>query len=137
MERFYFIVLSIAVVLLILILTIIGILMARKNVSTFPPTMSQCPDTWKIATDGSSCLIPTGTSSKNVGNIYNDATNTTLTRMFSTNTPGISADHSSVLFSDSGWSAGPYAGMTSTCAQKQWTTRFNLNWDGVSNYNGC
>ena len=55
MELFYNIVLLIAVVLLILCLTYIGIVISSnkkigESVSDFPPTKSSCPDNWEAKT---------------------------------------------------------------------------------------
>jgi len=54
MEFFYIIVSLIAVVVLILVLTFIGLMIQNGNkTQTFPPNTSQCPDLW--IPDGSYC----------------------------------------------------------------------------------
>ena len=69
MDRFFIIVLSIAVVLLILILTFIGLMMksTSTNNAVFPPVVNTCPDYWSVGMDTSSCAIPTDSTQKNVG----------------------------------------------------------------------
>jgi hypothetical protein len=71
MEDFYFYTLVVAVVLLIIMLTMIGITMSYKNsLQSFPPTDNKCPDYWEIAPDGY-CQYPgSGTATKaiNYGN---------------------------------------------------------------------
>ena len=142
MEFFYIIVLSIAVILLILILTLIGILMkqSKKTGGTFPPIVNNCPDYWVIASDGKSCTIPTKTSStdaqKNAGSLYGSdiILDITASGSFPTKTPGFSTSGSTIDFTDAGWSA---QGKTSTCAQKQWAQKWGIAWDGITNNNTC
>jgi hypothetical protein len=135
MDRFYIIVLSIAVIFLILTLTFAGIAMNGKSTAIYPPVLSTCPDTWLLSTtDQSSCIIPLSTGA-NTGNIYQ---NGVISAQMNTNTtPGFNSSTNSIQFSDPGWSAGLYAGNSSVCAQKAWAYRFNVHWDGVSNYNSC
>jgi hypothetical protein len=136
MEAFYIIVLSIAIILLILVLTYVGIQMTSANSatkkSTFPPQASSCPDYWQsVTTDTSSCLIPTK-NSQNVGKIY-DASNGSLLLNSST-TYGLNTMSNSINFANSRWATG---GVNTICAQKSWANQYGLMWDGVSNYNSC
>lgn len=68
MEDFYFYTLVVAVILLIVMLTMIGITMSYKNsLQSFPPTDNKCPDYWEIAPDGY-CRYPgSGTGGINYG----------------------------------------------------------------------
>jgi hypothetical protein len=134
MDKFYIIVLSIAAVLLILILTYVGLLMTSKSASTqnFPPTVASCPDYWPSGVDPSSCAIPVS-GSKNTGSIY-DINNNNAILLNGNNTPGYSATNKAVVFAHEGWSAG---GSNTTCAQKKWATQYGIQWDGISNFNGC
>lgn len=133
MDRFYIIVLSIAVVLLILILTIIGLMMksTSTNTAVFPPIVNTCPDYWTIGLDASSCAIPTDSTQKNVGSIY-DSNNKLL--LISANTYGLNQTNKDIIFSDPGWVKG---GASAICAQQKWANQYNIMWDGVTNYNGC
>lgn len=132
MDIFYIIVLSIAAVLLILILTYIGLLMKSPKAATssFPPTINTCPDYWSIGTDPSSCAIPSS-GSKNQGSIYDNTFKLILTPK---NTPGINLTNNDIVLSHEGWTAG---GASTICAQKKWANQYGIQWDGVSNYNGC
>jgi hypothetical protein len=130
MELFHVIVLTVALVILILLLTFIGILMAKQKTSlTYPPAYNTCPDYWSVATDGSSCVIP-NYGGINTGKLY---TGMVLDpSVFST--PGFTAATSTtpnqINFKASGWNG-------TVCSQKTWTANYNVVWDGVSNYNSC
>jgi hypothetical protein len=126
MEAFYLIVLSIALLILILILTYIGVKMSSKEIITtpFPPVMSTCPDYWRV--DGSYCVVPIN-GSKNTGDIY-DANGTVSL----SSTPGVNGN--TVNFGDQGWVAN---GVNPVCSQKTWSNLHGIQWDGVSNYNSC
>lgn len=118
---FYFIVSSIAVVILIIALVGIGIAFnTPNNAEVFPTVPNKCPDYWTY--DGSSCTIPTGTN----------AINAPTGEMTAGNTPGLSS--TKIDFHDSGWSSG---GTSTVCKQKQWADKYKVKWDGVTNYNNC
>jgi hypothetical protein len=130
MELFHVIVLSVALVILILLLTFIGILMAKQKSSlTYPPTYNTCPDYWSVAADGSNCTIP-NYDGINTGKLYNGKV--LDQSVFST--PGFSAATNTtpnqINFNDSGWSKN-------ICKQKTWATNYSVVWDGISNYNSC
>jgi len=118
---FYFIVLIIAIIILILALTSVGLLISRLNASKkFPPSATNCPDYWVINTDGS-CTIPSGTNAPASG--YTTA-----------NTPGISSSRDNINFNDAKWKD---QGTSELCAKKKWANTYNVIWNGVSNYNAC
>lgn len=129
MDSFYFIVLSIATVILILLLIILGVLMSySKNKITHPPSYSKCPDYWTLdTTDNKSCAIP-----------VNSSTDTTKFNIPSTgynninNTPGYTS--TKIDFTDGGWKT---RSKTRECAIKDWTNKYGVEWDGISNFNGC
>jgi hypothetical protein len=125
MDIFYVIVLSVAVVLLIIILTFIGIKMANnkttEGTNSFPPQYATCPDYWQVNSDGT-CAIP-ASGGRNYGSI-------------NPNNPspvGYDSSKKSINFNASGWAATG----TSICNQKAWANSNGVTWDGVSNYNGC
>ena len=132
MDIFYIIVSTIAIVLLALILTYVGLLMSRQqNVSTvFPPNSGKCPDYWTLATDGSSCMIPVS-GSKNVGSIYQGGNLLLDSRK---GTYGLNPSFTSINFSDAAWMTG---GKSAICSQRKWANQYGIIWDGVSNYNSC
>jgi hypothetical protein len=50
------------------------------------------------------------------------------------NTVGYDRAKNIINFNDTRWSSG---GKISVCAQKDWANKYNIMWDGVSNYNSC
>ncbi len=121
MESFHTIVLTIAVIILILVLTVIGIMMTNKTYdsSVYPPTTNECPDYWTSNGSGN-CTA----GSVNIGdNSWKTGTHTTK---------GLSG--TTVDFNDAGWSSN---GGTALCNQKDWAIKYGISWDGVANYNGC
>ena len=119
METFYIIVLSIAVVLLILILTFVGIMMKTQDSSTvFPPTVNTCPDFWTVS-DGSCNIITIGKNAL--------ASNPTDPNVAPYPKSG-KIDPNDPLWSKNG---------SAICNQKKWANNASISWDGVSNYNGC
>jgi len=133
MDIFYIIVLTVATIILILMLTYIGIQMRNKTGTsgTYPPVATMCPDYWTVGSDGVSCVIPSSSTSKNAGTLYNTGN---VLQITSTTTPGYNSGNVTINFTDKGWSS---TGKTSACAQKQWSSTNSIVWDGVSNYNGC
>jgi len=153
MDSFYTIVLSIAVVILILILTYIGVIMSYNNgAGTFPPQYSMCPDYWNVSSvDSNSCLIPTDVTHKNIGPISKKSDGKLLSSLYDSagklllnksNTPGIYCDGTScsgnklnaINFGDAGWTK---SGISPVCAKRTWANNFGIVWDGISNYNSC
>jgi hypothetical protein len=138
---FYTIVILIAIVLLIIILTYIGIQLNFKKDSSvqFPPVANTCPDYW--VSDGSYCIVPAN-GKTNIGTIY-DKTNGTILLTPNTTYGFVSANtmvgntvitNPRIDFSVIGWSS---MGKSSLCQQKDWSNKYNIIWDGVSNYNNC
>jgi hypothetical protein len=131
MDYFYIIVSSILVIFLILILTYYGIVLQNKikgNTAYPPQPPAQCPDYWTLADDGT-CNIPV-IGSKNSGTIYNG--NTIV--LSSSNTFGLNSTNTKIDFNNSSWSAGATGAV---CKQSNWSKKYNIMWDGVTNYNGC
>jgi hypothetical protein len=128
MDLFKIIVVSVAIFLLIVILTSIGFLINKSNrvSSIYPPTTNQCPDNWMV--DGSSnCIIPT--NNINLGNL-NPSDYSSIPGYFQNGTTGASK----INFSDPSWANN---GMTSQCNQKLWANTHGIVWDTISNYNQC
>ena len=135
MDVFYTTVLAIALVILILILTYIGIIMLYyKPKQTFPPSLATCPDYWQVYLnangDSSGCIVPRGTPSINTG---------IATEQSYMNAPGYKGAGTSlgqpyINFNDTTWNTG---GKPPICNQKVWANRNQIVWDGVTNYNGC
>ena len=152
MDSFYNIVLIVAVILFILVLTYIGILLAEKKLTgevaaNYPPVQNSCPDNWeaKIHVDENDvektyCKVPTD-SMKNIGTIL-DKSKTSSDKNNAETTIGYNAS----LFSD-GDNVEPVIdfeshlwltqGKTADCAKKAWADTYDIQWDGISNYNQC
>jgi hypothetical protein len=140
MDNFHTIVLSIAAVLLIILLTFIGILMGNQaSNQTFPTEQNQCPDYWQISTNDATkghCVIPDLKSKLNCGNLYDggmltaDMSNPSITPGFASIKNTDNTIVNSINFNDAGWSGG-------VCAKRNWARKYQIEWDGISNYNSC
>ena len=132
MDSFYLIVLSIAAIVLIVLLTYIGIQLSKPGVTVpvFPPTYNTCPDFWDI--QGNVCVIPSSTG-KNVGGIYNTTPTSASLKLTKEETYGLSEDKKTIDFSDPKWGTGKNA----ICAQQTWSNKYQILFDGISNYNKC
>lgn len=138
MDTFQLIVVSIAIVLLIVLLTYVGVQMKNPTKSSkgnlvFPPVKNSCPDLWQSKdVDGKTyCKIPEQ-SGNNIGDLY-------MTGKFSSNSipygyMELDRRNQLVNFADSGWSTG---GKSTECNQKNWANKHGILWDGISNYNQC
>jgi len=120
MDIFYIVVSSIAIILLILILTVIGIMMKSQNaITNYPPYQSQCPDYWGVNADGT-CQQPASDNRiNNLPTSYRAASDDTLNKA-----------------KTSGPTIGPYTfdfSKNSICDNMAWTKRWSIQWDGVSN----
>jgi hypothetical protein len=158
MEDFYFYTCVVALIVLIIMLTMIGITISYGNqVKIYPPHEKKCPDYWTggddpiNATDmsttpakGDYCRFPDGTTGKNQGNNVFQAAGAINVDEWTDITSasglgGVSAgDKKYVRFSnnDATWTA-LYPGLTPRCAKRKWASDRSIVWDGVTNYNGC
>ena len=152
MDIFYTVVVVVAVIMLILVLTYVGLMIAERNVGTslveYPPIANSCPDNWiaKTLTDNDGnesiyCEVPS-INMKNKGTILEPSTtnsnmtnaqitygyNETLFTDVSSNPVGV------IDFNDPLWLS---TGKTSVCAKKDWCDTFDIIWDGVTNYSKC
>lgn len=147
MDSFYIIVGSIALLLLIGVLTFLGIAMNKQYVSRPYPSKSiqKCPDYWEVADDGK-CVIPTSANARamnNVGDLASSRLVATKNRKKQYDrlyTPGLSEDKKSIDFEDEKWNA--FNTMVGTnlnplCQKKLWFNDHNVVWDGISNGNLC
>ena len=127
MEQFYIITITVAVVLLILILTYIGVyVMGGSDKRPYPPGSLQCPDYWEKS--GADCVIP-DKDTTNAGTRDNSGD--------LENTPsGVPYIANNVLSGDDAhWQTSD--GLSAKCAKKLWANNNNVVWDGISNYNSC
>ena len=140
METFYLIVLSIATIILILALTIIGVMLRNQyKKAVFPPKSSTCPDGWTYV-DPSGCKLPDITTISNYKNTGILPDNTTLYHpendsVYKNFFTKVGTSDYYLDPSNNKWAS--ITGTTAICAQKNWATQYNILWDGVSNYNQC
>ena len=131
MEQFYVIVITIAIVLLILALTYIGVFLIGDDTAkvTFPPHSNQCPDYWEVNGDGA-CIIPTnginlGTAGSSVDFVKKKDDGITADDTYPFQ-PTDTTNPENIDFQDK-----------TICEKKQWSNDFGVVWDGVTNYNKC
>ena len=130
MDSFYIIVACVAIVLLILLLTVIGLMMKNQNrIDVYPPNQSQCPDYWLVNNDGK-CVANIQNSNNNVINAlplnYNPTNS--LERALLKNIKVTGSVNSSLQFDFSG---------NTICENKAWANGRSIQWDGISNAVTC
>jgi hypothetical protein len=149
MDSFYIIVGSIALVILIGVLTFLGIAMNKQYVSRpFPErTIQKCPDYWQV--DGSYCVIPTiGVGMNNIGTLGTDTLVSSKTGLgqYNTNfTPGYMDANGvkKINFTkdnDADWKTYNTtigSNLNPLCQKQQWLNDHKVVWDGISNNNVC
>lgn len=135
MDYFYLVTLIVAGILLILGLTYVGIRLGQQyskgiEDAVFPPVSKTCPDRWGSEKDKNTekvlCKIPDATdiNSGVSQDVYKD----------SNITHGFNDNEDVIDFNDEGWAK---TGVSNTCALKKWANTYNIQWDGITNYNGC
>lgn len=129
MEQFYVIVITIAIVLLILALTYIGVFLIGDDTTkvTFPPHSNQCPDYWEVNGDGSCEIQKNGI---NLGTKSDDSERTYADKdefgSVDDSYPQPDVTNTSIPFEN-----------RTICEKKRWANTFDVVWDGVTNYNKC
>ncbi len=144
MDSFYWIVLTLASLVLIGTLAFIGWTMGNQKRGTKYPTITTtCPDNWKAVKSSEGkvyCQRPSATE-YNRGNSELDT--------YITNTTAIGT----TTFKGNGSAAGSGTGYTEslldfdattwgksgnpTCAKQEWAKNHNVKWDSVENANYC
>ena len=132
MEFFYIVVLSIAVIILILLLAYFGILMAgAKNKQVYPPSYNTCPDYWSVDASGN-CIQGTSNAGANSGSGIGINFTDGVTKSQTPGGNGLNGFNPN----DPGWNS--YQGVgNQRCGWHKWAVYNHVNWDGVTNYNGC
>jgi len=166
MEDFYFYSSVIALVVLLVILTMIGIIISKGNKSkTYPPVQNECPDYWEQGAKGT--LIDGKTPGSTVVTDYckypgSDKTNSG-NKPFSSglkdttagpnsanwnpivnsiggvtvkNSSGVDEFYIQLQNNDAKWTT-MYPKLSVRCAKRKWANDNGIVWDGVTNYNGC
>jgi hypothetical protein len=123
MLSFYTIVIIIAIVILVIALTIVGVTLAnKKNTAPFPDYQNTCPDFWTLDTNGTTCKIPTSS-------INTPAPNKALIAIKHDGVTSQDNIISSIDVSDDKW--------VSVCDKSSWAKKAGILWDGVTNNNTC
>lgn len=130
MEWFYLTVLAIAILLLIIMLTFIGTRIKQNEKSgntsndIFPPVKNSCPDLWEATQEGDiiQCNIPTN---NNIGILKDSDGN--IDDLTAGDIIGLNTNKDAIDFSS----------YETECDKKRWADKYNIKWDGVSNYNQC
>lgn len=127
MDAFYLTITIICIVFLILILVFFGMMMRTHNKGApFPPNSNKCPDYWNVNLDG------TCTAKVKSDNTY---LNTGLLTMpLPTLSAPYATNNNTFDPSDVKWST---SGKSTLCAQRDWSLQQGVEWQGISNYNGC
>lgn len=126
---FYFTVSIIAVIILIILLTTIGLLVKNSSYSgKFPPHAAECPDYWEV--DGSLCIVPVDDKALNTG------------RQPYANPNGFEyIDYNgkkAIDFSNTLWTKDLLPDdVKNNCGLTAWANLNNILWDGVSNSSLC
>jgi hypothetical protein len=125
---FYSIVIIVALLILIILLTLFGIFYKNLTYTPFPSTQDPCPKLWSIDNSGL-CVNPLSTD---VSTNFLPVGGT-----WQTDTPGyVSSANGSFDTNHNGWAS--YSGAKSdVCGKQKWAKNYNIQWNGVTSYNGC
>ena len=136
MEQFYVIVITIAIVLLILALTYIGVFLIGDDTAkvTFPPHSNQCPDYWEVNGDGSCEIQKNGI---NLGTATSPAGFEKLKNTGTVESPIMQRDDAYTGIQTNDTNTDISFENRTICEKKQWANDFGVAWDGVTNYNKC
>ena len=127
-SNFYTLVLTIAIVVLILVLSFFGWIMSKqKQTDNSPKLQTSCPDHWTVVNDAGKtyCQQPS------VGNVNYGDSSANLMADNKTQVPGFA--NNQFDFTNSGWSSGG----NSVCSKKKWADSHGIHWDTVTNANYC
>lgn len=106
---FQYIVLTIATVLLIIILVVIGVTLSKANSEeNWPPIVGECPDYWvDMSGNGEACF-----NSHSLGRC---------------NIPSDNGNKNTMNFNQS-----PFIGDNGDCSKYNWATSCKITWDGIT-----
>ena len=131
MDAFQKTVLGVALIILIIMLIIIGMLITKARESTvYPPGALNCPDYWVESTNAAGDILCMADMSNR------------------TNVGDLSGNDATLNFSEDGWDVSggvlyygsddlSFPGYSITCKRRKWANTYGVQWDGISNYNGC
>ena len=123
---------TIAIGVLIIVLTFMGFMILRQGRGTvYPPTSNTCPDYW-IEDISGMCHFPSDVNKPNGVSLIHAP----LTSGPPYAVPSLKSSVASYYFNPQNPSWGG-TGKTPVCAQREWALSQNIIWDGVTNYNSC
>lgn len=130
MNPFFKNVTIVAIVVLIIALTIVGVVIANDNSEIkFPPRIDSCPDYWVHASYLKDPNNNSNISSDEIDvNKLNDEC-INIKHLGTCNPQDSIMDFTVAPYSNSG-EKGPSSGM---CAKYKWAKQCNITWDGISN----
>lgn len=143
---FFTIVIILAIVILILLLTYIGVAMSKLNTSQiFPPNANVCPDYW-VEVEPGKCQFPAA-QTRNTGDFTiafsKDGNKTYIGSSIgevygNTVVSGTTDQLKEVIrVNDETVWTNAYPGVSAKCAKKKWASSHGIAWDGITNSNGC
>ena len=102
---------------------------ARES-TVYPPGALNCPDYWVESTNAAGDILCMADMSNR------------------TNVGDLSGNDATLNFSEDGWDVSggvldygsddlSFPGYSITCKRRKWANTYGVQWDGISNYNGC
>ena len=118
----------VAIIVLIIALTTVGVAISNDNTKVdFPPRVDSCPDYWVHASYLKNGDVMVGNSDINVNDLNDECVN--IKRMGTCNPQQEIMDFNVAPFNNPG-DSGPDSGM---CAKYEWAKGCNVTWDGITN----
>jgi len=101
-------IITVAIVILIIMLVVIGMALSKaSNSETWPPVIGECPDYWvDMSGNGEACL---NTHSLGRCNIPSESNKATMN-----------------------FNQNPFTGENGTCSKYKWATACQVTWDGIT-----
>ena len=113
-SEFNKIVLTIAIVVLLIALIVLGIFLSKSMFEdTYPPVISDCPDYWDVSYNTANDVICTNISTINSGKGTNECSNYEVNQFLNEGT-----EINDVI-----------------CNKQKWAKSCGITWDGVTNNN--
>ena len=115
--NFQSIVMMVAIIILIITLSMIGVALSNLNSEVkYPPVIGDCPDYWSIETRPIDISDPNGE-----------------TGLFCKNDKPVDINNSTTECNELNSSNSLYKGIGGLCEKRKWADRCDVTWDGVTN----
>jgi hypothetical protein len=123
MLSFYTIVIIIAIVILVIALTVVGVTLSnKKNTIPFPDYQNTCPDFWTLENNGTTCKPP-------LSNMNTPSPNKAVVAAKHDGVTSVNKTITTIDVRDDNW--------VSICDKSSWAKKSGILWDGVTNNNTC